>query len=539
MLFITNARVYTQNPNQPTASALAVHAGAILVVGGESELLSSLQGLPVAFGPVERLDAGGRAIIPGLIDAHLHLQHFALSTQVVDCETDSLEACLQRVRERARQVPEGEWIRGHGWNQNDWSGGYGALHQLDEATLGRPTYLTSKSLHTAWVNSQAMRTAGINAWTPNPAGGEILHDANGEPTGILLEAAAQLVEKHIPHPSPEQVAQVIRTAQPVLWGMGLTGVHDFDGRDSFHALQILHERGELRLRVVKSIPRELLSEAIALGLRSGFGDDWLRIGQVKHFSDGALGQRTAAMLEDYLGEPGQRGMLLIDNEELFESARQAADNGLALAVHAIGDRANHEILLGFMRLRDYLQERSNAGKPVSSLRQRIEHVQLIHPRDAALLAEAGVIASMQPVHAPSDMRMAERYWGERCAGAYAWRLLSNHGTRLAFGSDAPVESPNPFLGIHAAVTRRQTDGSPGEQGWHPEQRLSVAEAVHGFTVGAAYAGGQETRLGQLAPGYLADLLILDQDPYTCPPQELWRIQPLAVMLAGEWALNHL
>lgn len=537
MQVITNARIYTQNPAQPFATAIAIHAGRVLALGDDASVLASFQDPPAIFGRPERLDAGGRAILPGLIDAHLHLQHYALGLQSVDCETDTLEECLHRVEVRARQTPPGEWIRGHGWNHNLWPGGYGTRQQLDNAAPGRPVYLTAKSLHAAWASSLALGEAGINAGTPDPSGGEILRDERGQPTGILLESAMALVEGRLPRAEGERLAKAIAEAIPGLWKMGLTGVHDFDGRDSFSALQALRSRGELRLRVVKSLPLELLPEAIALGLRSGFGDDLLRIGQVKVFADGALGPRTAAMLQGYAGEVENRGKLLVDGEELFEIGRRAADNGLALAVHAIGDRANHEVLQGFRRLHTYVEERYPEAEERVRLRQRIEHVQLIHPQDVPSLAEAGVIASMQPLHATSDMLMAERYWGERSANGYAWKRLVEHGARLAFGSDAPVESPSPMLGIHAAVTRRRQDGSPGADGWYPEQRLSIAAAVQAFTTGAAYAGGQEAVLGQLAPGTLADLVILDQDPYTCAPEDLWRIQPLAVMLGGEWMFS--
>ena len=228
-------------------------------------------------------------------------------------------------------------------------------------------------------------------------------------------------------------------------------------------------------------------------------------------------------------------MLLLDGEALFDQGRLAFENGLSLAVHAIGDRANHEVLAGFAQLRDFersIQNPQSASRNL--LRHRIEHVQLIHPDDDHRLAESGIIASMQPIHAPSDMLMADRFWGDRAANAYVWRTLLKHGTRLAFGSDAPVESPNPFWGLHAAVTRQRSNGSPGAQGWYPAQRLSIEEALHGFTVGAAYAANMECRLGKLAPGYLAYLLVLDTDPFTCTAEQLRQIHPLATMVAGEW-----
>jgi hypothetical protein len=274
---------------------------------------------------------------------------------------------------------------------------------------------------------------------------------------------------------------------------------------------------------------DLLQQAHDLGLRSGFGDDMLRIGSVKVFMDGALGPRTAAMFQPYENDPGNRGILNMDGEHLFEISRKAADVGLGMTVHAIGDRANHEVLNAFEQLRAYEKE-----KNLPRLRHRIEHVQVLHPDDSGRLGKLGVIASMQPIHATSDMLAAEKLWGARSAGAYAWRTQLDHGAVLAFGSDAPVESPNPFFGLHAAVTRRRADGSPSPDGWYPEQRLSILEAWSGFTSGPAFAAYMENRLGKLAPGYHADLIALEKDPLTCEPDDLLKMQSSATMVKGEW-----
>jgi hypothetical protein len=353
---------------------------------------------------------------------------------------------------------------------------------------------------------------------------------NGEPTGILFENAMQLIGDFVPAPSIEELAHAIQKAQSILWKMGLTGVHDFDRRDCFMALQQLHGDGKLKLRITKNIPVELLDHAYELGLRTGFGDDWLRIGSVKVFMDGALGPRTAAMFQPYLNESENRGILNMDGEELFELGRHAADVGLCMTVHAIGDRANHEVLNAYEQLRAYEKK-----KGLPALRHRIEHVQVLHPDDAARLGKLNVVASMQPIHATSDMVIADKYWGERSALAYAWRTQLKAGAHLAFGSDAPVESPNPFLGIHAAVTRRRADGSPNTDGWHPEQRLTVQEAIEGYTTGAAYAAYAENRVGKLAEGYLADLIVLEKDPFTCDPEEMKDLQLSATMIDGDWA----
>jgi predicted amidohydrolase YtcJ len=521
MKLLHNARIYTLNTAHPIASTIAIDAGKILAVGGD-ELLAECE-----HGNCE--DMGGRIILPGLTDAHIHLQEYALSQRIVDCEVETKEEILHRVAERQGQMGREGWIRGHGWNQNTWGGTWPTAADLDISAPENPVYLTAKSLHASWANSIALNLAGIKSSTPDPAYGRIQRDVHGDPTGILFEEAMKLVEAVIPEPTPDALARDFQEVIAGLWRMGLTGVHDFDKRTCFQALQILHERGELHFRVVKSIPLELLPQASALGVRSGFGDDLLRIGSVKLFADGALGPRTGAMLEPYVDEPKNRGILILDKEQIFELGCLASESGLSLAVHAIGDRAIHEVLDGFTRLRAFEREQ---GLP--ALRHRIEHVQTIHPEDIGRLAELNVIASMQPVHATSDMIMADRFLGDRAAFSYAWRSQLQHGTRLAFGSDAPVESPNLFQGLYAAVTRQRVDGSPGPEGWFPEQRLTVYEAIEGFTIGPAFAAGMENRLGMLSAGFIADLIVVDRDPFTCNPADLYLIQPTATMVDGEW-----
>ena len=523
MKLLYNAYIHTQDTSQPAASAIAIDREQIVALGEANNLL-------LQYPNAEKQNMDGRVILPGLTDAHLHLKNYALSLQKVDCETDTKEECLRRVEERAKQTKPGDWILGHGWNQNVW-GNWPNASELDAIAPNNPVYLTAKSLHAAWANTAALKLANITSQTPHPQNGQIQRDERGNATGVLLETAMELVGNVIPEPAINEIADAMEKAQSILWKMGLTGIHDFDRRDSFMALQQLHAQGRLKLRVLKNIPVELLDHAHELGLRGGFGDDWLRIGSVKVFMDGALGPHTAAMFQPYIGEEDNRGILNMDGEELFEHGRKAAQVGLGLTVHAIGDRANHEVLNAYEQLRTY--ERDNN---FPALRHRIEHVQVIHPDDAARLGRMNIIASMQPIHATSDMLMADAFWGERARLSYAWRTQLEHGARLALGSDAPVESPNPFWGLHAAVTRRRADGSPSAEGWYPEQKLTIAEAVEGFTLGPAYAAGMENRLGRLAPGYLADLIVLEasQDPFTCNADELLQTQSSATMVAGEW-----
>lgn len=523
MKLLYNAYIYTQSPSQPTESAILIDRERIVAVGEANHLLPR-------YPDAEKQDMGGQVILPGLTDAHLHLKNYALSLQKIDCETQTKEECLRRVDERARKAKPREWILGHGWNQNVW-GTWPSASELDSVAPDHPVYLTAKSLHAAWANTAALRLANITSQTSDPQNGHIQRGAGGTATGILLETAMELVGGVIPEPSIEEIANAMDKAQTILWKMGLTGIHDFDRRDSFMALQRLHQQGKLKLRVLKNIPVELLDQAYELGLQAGFGDDWLRIGAVKVFMDGALGPHTAAMFQPYIGEGENRGILNLDGEELFERGRKAAQVGLGLTVHAIGDRANHEVLNAYQQLRNYETENR-----LPALRHRIEHVQVIHPDDAARLGELNIIASMQPIHATSDMLMADQFWGERSRLAYAWRTQLDYGARLAFGSDAPVESPNPFWGLHAAVTRRRADGTPSTEGWYPEQKLTMAEALEGFTLGPAYAAGMENRLGRLASNYLADLIVLDvsQDPFTCQADDLLEMQSSATMVGGEW-----
>jgi len=521
MKLLHNAKVYTQNPSQPGASAIVIDQERIIAVGEEAELLSQ-------YPNAEKQDMGGLMILPGLTDAHLHLQHYSLSLQKIDCETETKEECLSRVAARVKTAKPGEWILGHGWNQNVW-GDWPLASELDAVAPNNPVYLTAKSLHAGWANSTALKLANVTSQTLHPHNGQIQHDAQGNVTGILLETAMGLVESVIPESTSDDIANAIEKAQPILWKMGLTGVHDFDRRESFMALQKLHTQNKLKLRVLKNIPVELLDQAFELGLRAGFGDDWLRIGSIKVFMDGALGPHTAAMFQPYIGEGENRGILNMDGEELFEYGRKAAQVGLGLTVHAIGDRANHEVLNAYEQLRAYEIENH-----LPQLRHRIEHVQIIHPDDAARLGKMNIIASMQPIHATSDMLMADQFWGERSALAYAIKAQLDFGAPLALGSDAPVESPNPFWGIHAAVTRRRADGSPSPDGWYPEQKLTMAEALAGFTLGPAYAANMESRLGRLAPGYLADLIVLEKDIFTCNPNDLLTLKSSATMIGGKW-----
>ncbi len=535
-LVLSNGRIHTMNPHQPQATAVAIRHNHILAVGSDDDMRALLgQG-------GEWVDLHGRALTPGLVDAHVHFQHFALSLQLVNLDgatslDDALTRIHQRLTDHASRITHhashmtDNWLQGRGWRIDDWpTRAFPTAADLDHIVPDRPVCLRDKSGHAAWVNGRALRIAGIDEHTPDPPGGQIQRDAAGQATGILFEDAMELVSRHIPRETPAQIAAAMQAAQQYCWQVGLTGLHDFDGRDCFLALQMLREQGELSLRIVKNVPVYRLEHAIGVGLRSGFGDDWLRIGSVKIFADGALGPRTAAMLQPYENDPTNTGIVVTDKEEMMEKVSAASAAGLSVTIHAIGDRANHDVLDVYEAVR--AEEKSRITH--HALRHRIEHVQIIHPADQLRLAQLGIIASMQPTHATSDMEMADTHWGDRARHSYAWRTMLDSGALVVFGSDAPIEKIDPLPGIHAAVSRRRADGSPGPEGWYPEQKLTMHETIYAFTTAAALTSGQSDRLGSIAPGKLADLTIYSADPFTTPPDELLDITIDATLVDGRF-----
>ena len=534
-MLLTNGRVYTQDANRPTARAVALAGSRILAVGDD---LSHLAGPGVAVH-----DLAGRTLLPGFIDAHIHFVGWALQRRWVDLAgTASAAQALEIIAAKAGQTAPGRWLRGGGWDANIWPEGLPTRQMLDQVAPLHPAALDSKDWHSLWVNSAALARAGISAGTPDPSNGVIERDAQtGEPTGILRENAIELVDKVIEQPGLNESCEATREAMRLAWANGLTGIHEANDTAealAFRTYQALLRAGELGLRVNQAIPRGRRQAAVDLGLQSGFGNEWLRIGSVKFFADGALGSQTAWMLEPYRGRPDWRGVCTLDPEEFTEEALACSAAGLSVMVHAIGDRANREVLNALQVVRAAESERQ-AGHAQSlrswpRLRHRVEHVQIIHPDDAPRLAQLDLIASMQPIHATSDMLNADRVWGEpRVRGAYAWRSLLAGGVALAFGSDAPIEAPDVLAGIHAAVTRRRADGAPGPGGWQPQECISVAEAVRAYTLGAAFASGEEAIKGSITPGKLADLVLLDRDIFTCAPAKILQTRVLATLVDGK------
>ena len=514
-----NARIYTGVTGHPWAHELAIVDGSILALDQAARGWREAPGVTME-------DMGGALIIPGITDAHVHLMWYARGRRELDLRDYSRAETMEKLTERARDLPPGTWVTGRGWDQNIWDDtSFPTAAELDRAAPDHAVALNAKNGHALVANSAAMAAAGITASTPEPTHGRIERDERGRPTGVFFEDAIGLVSRARPELDFNTLVDLLDEAQRDLLAMGITGVHDVDGSPAFAAEQELRRQGRQRVRIVKYVRIEVLDAIIDAGLRSGFGDDMLRFGGLKLFADGALGSRTAAMFSPYEEEPNNAGLLTLEPDHLREVARRAAASGLALAIHAIGDRTNHLVIDVLEAIRDI----------DPALRHRVEHVQLITKEDQRRLARNGFIASMQPTHAIHDMKMADRYWGARSGDAYAWRSLQTAGARLAFGSDAPIEVFDPFLGLYASITRRsEVTGEPGPTGWHPEQRLTLIEALHAFTMGAAYAAGLEQRLGLLTPGYHADLAVLDRDIFRLSPEALLETRVERVMVGGVW-----
>jgi len=524
-IILTNGNIYLFNDLFNKVESLAIKDGKILAAGSNLDLMT------FHTNSTEIVDLRGCTVIPGLTDSHIHISGMVHQLTSIDCETKTLDECLQRVETKVSKTPPGMWIQGRGWNQNLW-GRFGTKHDLDKITNQHPIYLIAKTGHAAWVNSLALSLADISDTDRSVEGSEIQLGPDGKPDGILLENAMKLVYEHVPDMSHAELIIGIQNIQHQLLEMGLTGFHDFDGLEAFVALQRMHAEHILDMRVIKNLPLDQLENSISVGLKTGFGNDWFRIGNIKIFADGALGSQTAAMVAPYKGRDDYKGILLLNTKELTDLILRAAKHHLAVSIHAIGDFANRVVLDAFENVRN---EESSSNVP--HLRHRIEHLQLLHQDDLHRPASLKIITSMQPIHATSDMVMADRYWSDRTRFSYSWRSQLDSGATLIFGSDAPVESPNPFLGLHAAITRRRLDGSPGTDGWIPEERISLLEALLAYTKGPSFAAGLEMQLGSLQPGYFADLIVLNEDLFEIPPEILPTLSPIATMVGGEWKIR--
>jgi predicted amidohydrolase YtcJ len=517
---------------KPRAQAVAVKAGRIMAVGDSDEISA------LTDSKTERVDLNGRLGIPGMMDSHFHFYDWAMGRQQLDlARVKSLDELLNQVARAAGKLPRENWILGQGWNESDWSEHtMPRRDHLDAMAPAHPVALWRCDLHLASVNSRALELAGIDETTPDPPDGVIEKDSSGRPTGILRELAPNLVKAGIlrelapnlvkaviPAPSADELVAAMRDGIKYLHTLGLTGLHDvrlmggLEGAPALKAWQLLNEKGKLDLRCWVSLAGECLEEAIALGLRTGLGDECLRIGHLKYFADGGMGARTAWMLEPYLD--AEYGMPLGSMAELSRSIAAAEKAGLAVMVHAIGDRTNREvisILERLAKLRNETEERSIVP-PV--LPHRIEHTQMIRSEDIQRLAKLKVAACVQPHNMILDINMIEESVGPRGRWTYAYKEMIDAGIPVLLSSDAPVCDPSPLIGIHAAVTRQRRDGTPAG-GWYPEQRISVEDAVRGYTTAPAAFYGQSREMGTLTPGKRADMTVLDRDIFGVDPMQI-------------------
>lgn len=519
---LTAARIHTMDPAHPRAQAMAFDAGGKILALGDAD------GLRKRYPQATHLDAGNATIIPGLIDAHGHVAGLGLAKLQADLVgTRSKDEVLHRLREFERELPAGAWLLGRGWDQNDWpQQRFPSAADLDAAFPDRAVWLSRVDGHAGWANNAAMRAVqrdmGGN-WQPD--GGKIERDAQGRASGVFIDAAMNLVEAAVPALDAATAERALELGMQAAVAHGLTGVHDAGvSLSQLQAYQRLADRDAMPLRITAMAEGD--GDALAWLCDAGLyrhDGGRLQMRAVKLYIDGALGSRGAALTDDYSDDPGNRGLLLTTPAALAQIVARAKGCDVQIATHAIGDRGNHEVIEAYAKALDHDD---------GNRRWRIEHAQVLAPADLPRLAALHVIASMQPTHATSDMPWAEDRLGpQRIDGAYAWRQLRDSGARLALGSDFPVESVDPRLGLYAATTRSDAEGLPAG-GWHPQEKLTMYEALRGFTLDAAYAGFAEDQVGSLAVGKRADFVMLAQDPLAIPPAQLRTLTVQATYVDG-------
>jgi predicted amidohydrolase YtcJ len=522
-LVVTNARVYTSDVNRPAAEALAVRGGRILFVG------SNRGALALAGPRTERLDLAGKTVIAGMVDAHAHLLGLGQALRTVDLVgTRSYDEVIARVAERARTARPGEWIRGRGWDQNDWADTRFPTHAaLTRAVPNNPVYLTRVDGHAALVNARALELAQVGAATPDPSGGRFIRDSAGAPTGVLVDNAQGVVGRVIPAASGAELQEQTLAAIAEANRWGLTGIHDAGvGPEGIAVYEELAREGRYSLRnyVMIRATDSVLDAFMRRGPQKGLYDGRIWLRAIKITADGALGSRGAALLEPYSDDPGNTGLITTPAERIKSVAVRALRAGFQVNVHAIGDRANRIVLDQF--------EAALREVPTADHRFRIEHAQILRYQDMPRFAELDVIPSMQGSHQTSDMYwVPNRIGWARAQGAYAWRSLLNTGVVIPNGSDFPVEAVNPLISFHALFTRQDAENFP-PGGWMPEQRATRQEALLSMTLWPAYASFMETESGSLTAGKYADFVVLDRDIMTAAPEEILKTQVVLTVVGG-------
>ncbi len=526
-LMLLDGKIYTMNPRQPKAEAVAMRDSKIMAVGKTADVEN------LGKRNFKVINLQGKTVVPGFIDCHTHFLSYALSLGQVNLDSiTSFDRILSEIKTSTKKLRPKEWLLGRGWDKNILrTGGSFTKEALDRIRPENPVALRSKEHHLLWVNSMALKLTGIDKHKEDPPGGKIDRDPeSGEPTGILKENACELIWEKAPSPSPERSKRLLKEAMKKANSFGVTGIHNFEEQNAVFFFQQFLRDEELFLRVCFWISREYLDSAINLRLRSGFGDENIRFGGLKLYSDGALGSQTALMFEPYENSPDNFGIEVTSQEELIQWVKKASEAGICVSIHSIGDKAVHQSLNAFEHSQAGVSHPRRNTARKKKLRHRIEHAQLVSPHDLERFNKLGVIASVQPYHAPSDRDIVDKHWGKRVGFKYPYKSLLNHQTRLVFGSDVPIETMDALRIIHAAVTRKKE--GERRRAWCRQERLSVPEAVFAYTQGAAYASYEEKVKGSIEVGKLADMVVLSKDIFKINPEEIPDVRVESTILGG-------